>query len=373
MWRTPPIILAQLALAAAVSACASSAATPNAPPPPSVVAADVVVRDVEPADEFTGRLSAVEAVEIRARVAGYVTAVRYREGSDVAAGDVLFTIDARPYQAALTRAAAELARARARAAQTHDDATRAERLLAASAIPRAERDTAVAVAAQADAEVQGATAAVSLARLDVEFTQVRSPIAGRTGQALVSRGDYVAAGPAPTMLTSVNSIDPVHVYFTGDEQTYLRYGAHALASRASVGFADETGFPHEAKIDFVDNRVDPATGTIRVRAVLANPDHRLAPGLYARVRLTTQSAVRAVLVDDKAVLTDQDRKFVYALDKGDVATRRDVKLGRMVDGLRVVSEGLAAGDRVIIRGTQKVFPGMKVTIEAAAPKAGGPT
>jgi len=379
-WRTPPISLAQLvALAAAASACSTEAAAINAPPPPSVVANTVTVRDVDPWDEFTGRVAAVDSVEIRARVAGYVTAVRYREGSVVAAGDVLFTIDARPYQAALARATAELARARARSGQTHDDAARAEHLVAASAIPRAERDTAVSIAAQADAEVQGATAAVELARLDVEFTQVRAPIAGRTGQALVTRGDYVAAGPAPTVLTSVMSVDPVHVYFTGDEQTYLRYGNRTAAARAFVGLTDETGYPHEAKIDFVDNRLDAATGTIRLRAVLANPDRRFTPGLYARVRVSADSAAAAVLIDDKAILTDQDRKFVYALDTGDVAVRRDVKLGRVFDGMRVIKDGLHAGDRVIVRGIQKVFPGMKVTVEAppaapppAAGQPGGP-
>jgi len=372
-WRIPPVILAQLVSAAAASGCTSEAAPAHTPPPPAVVAAAVSVREVEPWDELTGRVAAVDAVEIRARVAGYVTAVRYREGSDVAVGDVLFTVDARPYQATLARATAELARARAHAGQTHDDAARAERLVAATAIPRAERDTAVAVAAQADAEVQAAAAAVELARLDVEFTQVRAPIAGRAGQKLVSRGDYVAAGPAPTVLTSVMSIDPVDVYFTADEQSFLRHGATAGKSRVFVGLSDETGFPHEAQIDFVDNRLDPATGTIRVRAVLANPDRRFTPGLYARVRLDAGGPVRAVLIDDKAILTDQDRKFVYTLGAGDVATRRDVKLGRMIDGMRVISDGLHAGDRVIVRGIQKVFPGMKVAVDAAAAQPGGPT
>ena len=371
-WRTTPFGIARLALAVAASACTTQAAPMNAPPPPSVVAIPVVARDVEPWDEFTGRVAAVDNVEIRARVSGYVTAVRYREGSDVKAGDVLFTIDARPYQAALARANAELARARARATQTHDDAGRAERLVATSAIPRAERDTAASLAAQAEADVQGALAAVDLAKLDVEFTQVRSPVAGRAGQALVTRGGYVAAAPSPSALTTVMSVDPIYVYFTGDEQAFLRFGTRAESARALVGLADEPGYPHEAKIDFVDNRLDPATGTIRVRAVLANPDRRFTPGLYARVRINTDAAVRAVMIDDKAILTDQDRKFVYALDKGDVAVRRDVKLGRMVDGLRVIKDGLHADDRVIIRGMQKIMPGMKVAVEAPPPEAAKP-
>ncbi len=380
-WRLPPIILAQAALAAlAASACTPEAASAPAPAPTAVVAAPVTARDVDPWDELTGRVEAVDTVEIRARVAGYVTAVRYREGSDVPAGAVLFTIDARPYQAALARATAELARARARSAFTRADAARAERLLSASAIPQVERDTATSVAAQAEADVQAQAAAVELARLDMEFTQVRAPIAGRTGQALVSRGDYIAAGPAPTLLTTVRSIDPVHVYFTGDEQIYLRYGATAVTRPAFIGLADETGYPHQATIDFVDNRVDPATGTIRVRAVLANPDHRFAPGLYARVRISGGTPTQALLIDDKAILTDQDRKFVYAVGAGEVATRKDVQLGRLVDGMRVIRSGLAPGDRVVTRGIQKVFPGAKLAVEApGAPDAakaaqpGGPT
>lgn len=375
-------------VAVTASACSSSAApAPAAAPPPTAVTTTTVeVRNVEPWDEFTGRVTAVDTIEIRARVAGYVTAVRFREGSDVAIGDVLFTIDSRPYQAAFARANAELTRVRAREKLTQDEAARAERLVASSAIPQTERDTAKALAAQAAAEVQAAIAALELARLDVEFTQVRSPIAGRIGQALVSRGDYVTAGPSPTVLTSLVSVDPVHVYFTGDEQTYLRYGTNTMSSHVLVGFADESGFPHEGKIDFIDNRIDPATGTIRLRAVLPNPDHRIVPGLFARVRLSAGVAANTVLIEDKAILTDQDRRFVYVVGPGDVATRRDVKLGRVSDGLRVIQEGLKAGDHVIVRGIQKVIPGAKVSVEApppaatpatpataATPKAGAPT
>ncbi|MEO8699598.1 MAG: efflux RND transporter periplasmic adaptor subunit [Kofleriaceae bacterium] len=198
-----------------------------------------------------------------------------------------------------------------------------------------------------------------------EFTQVRAPIAGRTGQALVTVGDYVAAGPAPTILTTVVSVDPVHVYFTGDEQTYLRFASRATGSPVFVGLADETGYPHEGKVDFIDNRVDAATGTIRVRAVVANPDHRFTPGLYARVRIAEGGTVKAMLVDDKAILTDQDRKYVYAVGAEATAVRRDIKVGRTIDGLRVVTEGLAAGDRVVVSGIQKVFPGAKVAIAGA--------
>lgn len=364
--RMPPQLprqrLAALLLLTAVSACASEAApAPAAPPPTPVGAAAVVLRDINPVNELSGRVEAIDAVGIRPRVGGYITAVHYKEGAEVAAGTVLFTIDPRPYHAALAKASAELTRAKARVDIARIDAGRVERLLASNAIAKAERDTVVSTAAQAEAEVAAAAAAVELARLDVEYTQVRAPFTGRTGQARVSRGDLVAAGSEP--LTTIVSLDPVYVYFTGDEQTFLRLAGHAVGSPASVGLADEAGFPHEAKIDFIDNRLDAATGTIRVRAVLPNKDQRFTPGLYARVRLAEANApVHAALIDDKAVLTDQDRKYVYVVGAGDTVERRDVKLGRVVDGLRVVTDGVKAGDRVIVSGIQKVFPGAKVAV-----------
>jgi multidrug efflux system membrane fusion protein len=328
----------------------------------------VELREVRPSEELTGRVEAIHRVEIRPRVSGYVTAVSYREGAVVTASSVLFVIDPRPYQAAYARAAAELARARARIELARTDAERAEKLLAANAIARAERDNAASSAAQAEAEVHAAQAALELARLDLEFTQVRAPIAGRTGRANVSVGDFVAAGPAPALLTTIVSVDPVYVYFTGDEQTYLRFASRAEKSAVDIGLTDETGFPHAGNVDFVDNQLDPATGTIRLRAVVANADHRLVPGLFARVRLPEGESIKVVLVDDKAVLTDQDRKYVYVLAADDTVARKDVKLGRIVDGMRVVSAGLSPGDRVIVTGVQKVFPGAKATIAMAGAK-----
>jgi multidrug efflux system membrane fusion protein len=366
-----PLLLApRLAPAILITACAASAAAPaQAPPPPAVAVEPAQLHAVHTASELTGRVEAVHHVELRPRVSGYVTAVRYREGAEVAAGAVLFTIDARPYQATLARAQAELARATARRELTKIEAGRAEKLLASSAIPRAERDSLVSTAAQAEAEVAGARAQVELARLDVEFTQVRAPIAGRTGRAAVSVGDYVQAGQTPIALTSLVSLDPVYVYFTGDEQTYLRFASHAERAAVTVGLADEPGFPHAGTVDFIDNRVDPATGTILVRAVIPNADRRLTPGLYARVRLPEGEPVQAIEIDDKAVLTDQDRKYVYVLGAGDTVERKDVKLGRALDGRRVVTAGLAPGDRVITSGIQKVFPGSKATVAATTKTA----
>ncbi|HEY4243950.1 MAG TPA: efflux RND transporter periplasmic adaptor subunit [Kofleriaceae bacterium] len=344
------------------AACNSAAATPpTAGPPPAIPvgAKTAIGKQVQGWNDLTGRVEAVSSVEIRPRVSGPIVAVNYREGATVKAGDLLFSIDPRPYQATLARAQAELAHAQARASLAHIDAGRADKLLDQSAIPRAERDTLASGAAQADADVRGAQAAVELARLDVEFTQVRAPSAGRTGQALVVKGDYVVAGPpAPTLLTTLVSEDPVYVYFTGDEATYLRLH-DAEHTRVQIGLADERDLPHAGTVDFVDNRLDPATGTIRLRAVVPNTDHRLAPGLYARVRLPEGTAQPAVLVDDKAVLTDQDRKFVYVVAPDGTAQRRDVTLGRIVDGLRIVT-GVKAGEQVIVDGTQKIGPGAHV-------------
>jgi membrane fusion protein, multidrug efflux system len=331
---------------------------------------EVAQKDINPFSELNGRVEAIDSVEIRPRVAGHITKIHYREGSEVKAGAPLFSIDARPYRAALARAKAELARAKARAELATIEAGRGEKLIAANAITAAERDSLSSLSTQAAAEVAAATAAVELARLDVEFTQIRAPVAGRTGQAMVSVGDFVSA---PALLTTVASVDPVYVYFTGDEQTYLRLAGETPdkteAMPVTVGLADETGYPHTGRIDFVDNRVDASTGTIRVRAVVPNPDKRLAPGLYARVRLAEAKAVPALLVDDKAILTDQDRRFVYKVGAGDTVERKDIKLGKVVDGLRVVNEGLAVGDRVIVSGIQKVFPGAKVTIAPPAAEA----
>lgn len=337
-----------------VAACEAGHTAPaaQAPPPTPVAVAPVEVKPVTPYDELSGRVDAIHRVDLRPRVSGYVTAVRYREGAEVAAGTVLFTVDARPYEAVYARAKAELARATARVELTRIENARTEKLVAATAVPHSELDTQKSVNAQAEADVAAARAALELARLDVEFTQVRAPFAGRTGRALVNVGDYVAP-TAP--LTSIVSVDPVYVYFTADEQTYLRYPDKAPVA---VGLADEAAFPHIGAIDFVDNHLDANTGTILVRAIVPNPDKRLAPGLFARVKVAASAAAPTALVAERAILTDQDRKYVYVLE-GDTVARRDIELGRTIDGMRVVNKGVKAGDRVVVDGIQKVFPGAK--------------
>jgi len=336
------------------------------PPPPQVSVATVLSKQVRQWDEFTGRVSAVETVELRPRVSGYVERVVYQEGQDVRKGDLLFVIDQRRYRAELDRAAANLERARSEARLALAQDVRAQVLVEAKAISREEFETRKAATAQGNAGVRAAEAAVASARLDLQFTQVRAPISGRAGRAMITTGNLAQADV--TVLTTLVSLDPVHVYFESDEQTYLRYnqltrdGDRAKADNAvRVGLANEQGYPHAGTVDFTDNQVDPRTGTIRARAVLRNPERVFTPGLFARVQLEGGNRAGALLIDDKAVLTDQDRKYVYVLGPKNAAMRKDIVLGRMVDGLRVVSSGLAQTDKVIVHGVQKVFfPGMPV-------------
>lgn len=362
----------------ALGGCSSQAA-PDAqmmPPPPAVSVAAALERDVRQWDEFTGRIEAVESVELRPRVSGYIEKVNYEEGQEVAKGDVLFVIDQRTYRAAWAQADAELARAKAHAELARKEAARAKTLADARAISAEEFDQRTAAVAQADAAVRAAEAARAVAALDLEFTEVRAPISGRAGRALVTAGNLVSTQPNATVLTTIVSLDPVYVVFQGDEQTYLDFTqdvrAEAGASVAErnpvqVGLSGEDGYPHTGALDFLDNRIDPATGTITARAVLDNADRALTPGLFARVKLQGNGKFRAVLIDDKAVLTDQDRKYVYVLGSENRALRRDVTLGRMVDGLRVVSAGLEAGETVLVHGVQKVFfPGMPVAPQVIA-------
>ena len=365
-------------LALAAAGCSSQAsAPPEAPPAPEVSVATVLSKQVRQWDEFSGRVAAIESVELRPRVSGYVQRVAYDEGSEVAKGDLLFVIDPRPYRAALDQALAQLERARAEARLARTQHERAQALIEARAISREEFETRRAATAQGDAGVRAAEAEVAAARLDLQFTEVRAPVAGRAGRALVTEGNLAQADA--TLLTTVVSQDPVHVHFEADERAFLRYQALARSGKRDaggnpvrVGLADETGYPHAGTVDFIDNQVDSATGTVRARAVLPNPDRMFTPGLFARVQLEGSAEFGALLVDDKAVLTDQDRKYVYVIGKGNAAERRDVELGRVVDGLRVVQSGLKPGDRVIVGGVQKVFfPGMAVAprqVAMAPPK-----
>jgi multidrug efflux system membrane fusion protein len=357
-----------LGLLTALAACNKNAAAPHAgmPPPPDVSVAAVVSKQVRQWDAFTGRVAATDSVEVRARVGGYIQRIAFKEGDEVKQDDLLFVIDPRPYKAALDSAAAQLDRARASAKLAQAQDQRAQSLIKTGAISRDDYDMRTASLGQANAEVRAAEAALATAKLNLEYTQVRSPIAGRVGRALLTLGNLAQADQS--VLTSVVSQDPVYVYFQPDEQTFLRYSELARkGERASsanpvrVGLSGDTGFPYEGTVNFVNNQVDPATGTIDARAVVPNPDRVFTPGLYARVQLEGSGQFDAVLIDDKAVLTDQDRKYVYVLGPENKAMRKDVTLGGMIDGLRVVQSGLGAGDKVIVTGLQKIFfPGAPV-------------
>lgn len=353
----------------AVGLAACGGGEPQQFPPPDVSVATVVQRSVTEWDDFTGRVEAVDTVQVRPRVAGHLTGVHFREGGTVGKGDLLFTIDDREYRAAAEAARADVARAEARVSLARQEFKRAQELIERKLVAERELDARRVEMQQAEADEMAARARLRKAELDLGFTRITSPIAGRAGEALVKPGNLVA--PGESLLTTVVSVDPVHVVFDGDERAYLRYQALARdGSRASsrdarnpvlVGLADEEGYPHRGEMDFLDNAVNPETGTIRGRAVVPNPDGIFTPGLFARVRLLGESQADAMLVHDQAVMTDQDRRYVYVIGEGNVAVRKDVVLGAKVEGLRIVTSGLAPGDKVIVNGVRKIFyPGQPV-------------
>jgi RND family efflux transporter MFP subunit len=353
---------------------------PAAPQPQAVTVAEVPEREITEWDEFTGRLEAVDQVEIRPRVSGYIKRVSFAEGKEVKKGEVLFEIDPRPYEADLARAVAELESARSAASLAKSEVQRAGKLVDMQAISREEFDSRTSAEVQGGAQVRALEAAVQTARLNLEWTRVRSPIAGRVSNALVTAGNLVQAGPpAGAVLTTVVSVDSMYLYFDSDEQTYLRYASRARSSGGTnwrtarlpvyLGLANESGFPHEGRLDFVDNQVDPRSGTIRTRAVFSNRSRALTPGLFARVKLVGTEKMNATLVRDAAIGTDQDRKFVLVVGPGDTLAYRPIVPGRLTDGLRIVTSGLKPGERIVVNGLMRVRPGMKVapTLTPMAP------
>jgi multidrug efflux system membrane fusion protein len=358
-----------VAVAVPVLLAACGGGGPQQPPPPGVNVAAVVKKSVTVWDEYSGHIEAIESAEIRPRVSGHLNRVNYQEGGLVEKGQLLFTIDNREYQAIADAARADASRAEARVALAKQDLSRAEMLVTDRAVSQGEVDQRHMEAQQAEADLLAARANLARADLDLSFTRITSPITGRAGEALIKPGNLVA--PNQSLLTTVVSVDPVYVSFTGDERAYLRYQELARAgTRESsrdvrnpvlIGLANEEGFPHPGEVDFVDNALNPATGTIRARAILPNPDGIFTPGLFARVRLLGASQTDALLINEQAVLTDQDRRYVYVVGKDNAAERRDVKIGPRVEGLVAVESGLKAGDKVIINGMRKIFfPGQPV-------------
>lgn len=355
-----------------------SEATPAAQAPaPQVSVAAALERDVTEWDEFTGRLEAVESVEVRPRVTGYIESVNFTEGSTVRKGDLLFVIDPRPYRAELSKAEAELARAIAGSELAAADAARSEKLVDIKAVSREEYDQRRNAAREATANVAAVRAALDAAKLNLEFTRITAPISGRISKAVVTAGNLVTGGSnAATLLTTVVSLDPMYVSFEGDEQVYLKYAelsrrgerqsSRDAANPVLMGLANESDYPHRGSMVFVDNQVDPRTGTIRARASFDNKDGYLTPGLFARVKLLGHNSYQAVLVDDRAIGTDQSQKFVYVVDAQNKVTYRPVKVGRLTDGLRIVQQGLQPGENVIVNGLQRVRPGVVVATERVA-------
>jgi RND family efflux transporter MFP subunit len=339
--------------------------------PPEVTVATPLARKVTDWDEYTGRLAAPETVEMRARVSGYLSAAPFTEGALVKKGELLFVIDPRPYRAALDEARAELTGARARLELAERDLVRAQQLFDARTISERDLDTREEERKAAAAAIDVARARVQAAELDLEFSEVRAPIAGRVGRKLVTVGNLVTGGTEDaTLLTTIVSVDPIHVYVNADEGAYLRYQRLAQAGErpssretpnpVRLQLADEQGFPHEGHMDFVDNRLDPATGTIQGRAVFPNPDGVLTPGLFARVQLIGEGPYDALLVPDQAIGTDQAQRVVHVVGDDAVVRAVPVVLGRQEGALRVIRSGLKPDDRVIINGLQRARPGAVV-------------
>jgi multidrug efflux system membrane fusion protein len=341
--------------------------------PPTVSVIQPVARDVVEWDEYIGRLESPETVEVRARVSGYLDKVHFKEGKEVKKGDRLFTIDPRPYQAEFDHANAEYERMVSQTDLAKNDFERAQRLIVTQAISEEDYDTKAKTYASTQAAMKSAKASMDLAKLNLEFTEIHSPINGRISRALVTEGNLISSGVSgsgATLLTTIVSLDPLYCYADPDERAILKYlrlrregtrvGARDEPIPVEMGLADEVGFPHKGYIDFVDNRIDPNTGTLRGRGVFPNADHSLSPGFFARVRFPGSGKYPALLIPDRALGADQAQKFVYVVTAEKKVEFRPVKIGPMIDGLRVVKEGLKPGEVVIVEGLLRVRPGVVV-------------
>lgn len=346
-----------------------------APAAAMVDVAEVRQQDVTEWKQYSGHLEAVERVEVRPQVSGVLTAVHFKDGSLVRKGEPLFTIDPRPFEAEVARAQAQLAGAEARAAYTADDLARGQRLLADNAIARRDFDEKQNAAREARANLQAAQAALQTAQLNLEYTRITAPIAGRASRAEVTVGNLVAPANAAALTTLV-SADRIYAAFDVDEQSYLQMinAAHGKDLPIHLGLADSEDYPLTGQLSSIDNHLDSTSGTIRLRALLDNHDGRLVPGLYVRVKLGSPTQHKAILIDEKAVGTDQAKRFVLVVDAKGQTAYREIQLGSLQDGLRIVDSGLAAGEHIVVNGLQRVRPGDTITphpvqMGAAAPKA----
>jgi RND family efflux transporter MFP subunit len=364
---------------AALSGCAPTNAAgggPGGPPPVSVVGA--VTRDVQEFDEYSARLEAPETVDLRARVGGTLEAVHFRDGQRVRRGDLLFTIDSRVFAAELARAQAQRNAAQTALELSRAEIARAEKLLPMQAVSQQEIDQLRAGVRNAEANLAATGAAVRAAELNVGYTRITSPITGRVGRSNVTAGNLVGAGDP--VLATVVSTERVYAYFDASETTFLRYvraaqdgsrpSSRETANPVAMGLANEQGFPHQGRMDFVDNRLNPATGSIRGRAVFDNKAGLFTPGLSARIKLVGSAPYNATLIPERAITTDQTRKVVLVVGNNNMVEPREVQLGALIDGMRVV-KGLKTGERVIVEGQQRAFPGAPVTPQALKTDARG--
>jgi len=346
-----------------LSGCGRSQA--SAPPdaaasaPPQITVAQVIARPLHHWEELTGTLQAVNVVAVHPRVSGYVDSVQFVEGARVKREQLLFQIDPRPFQLEVDRLNAELARAQSKLEFANAGRARAERLFAQNAIAREEYEQLTSAQTEAQADVASIHAQLGTARLNLDFTHVRSPIDGRVSRAIITPGNLVSS---TDVLTNVVSDDPIYAYFDTDEATYLKFAKQDAAARSPVylGLAGESGYPHEGKLDFLDNQVDPRSGTIRARAIFDNKDGRFTPGLFGRIKLVSRDSYDAILIDDRAIGTDLGKKYVLVLKSDDSLEYRLVDLGPDIDGLRVVTSGLQPSDVIVVNGLQHVMPGIKV-------------
>ena len=363
-----------LLLVPVLAACGQSQSQPQAtaPPPPLVTIAKPTSKMIAEQDEYVGRFVAVESVEVRARVSGYLDAIHFQDGQLVKAGDLLFTIDRRPFQIALAQAQASLAQAKASLAFAESDLARAQGLAIGTVITQQTFDQRTQAKRAAEASVAAQQAAERQATLDLEFTELRAPVSGRIGDRRVSIGNLVTGGTSgnTSLLATIESIDPIRFEFTLDEASYLRYGDlitdgaganRGLTLPVKLKLLSESAFSHEGKLDFVDNAIDRSSSTIRARAVFANPGGKFTPGMFARVRIAAAPPKDELLVPDVAIGAEQVRKFVLVVDAENVARPKYVTLGPVVDGLRVITQGLTPDDNVIINGLMRARPGAKVT------------
>ena len=360
-----------LGICLVLAGCSQPAAERSGDGPLPVKVSYPVEREVTAYSDATGRTEAVDSVQVRARVWGYIDRFNFKEGQLVKKGDVLFEIDPRTYQAALTQAEGNLASAQAKANRLEEDLKRAELLRTRQAISPQDYDKTVGDRGEAAASVTALKGIVDQAKLDLGFTKVTAPVSGRVGRAIVTEGNLVQSGQTGgTVLTTIVSVDPMYVYFDVDERTVLRVRQLIREGKAKsardvpipvfLGLANEDGYPHKGTIDFVDNQVNPKTGTLRLRGVFANTDEALAPGYFARVRVPIGFPHRALFISDRTVDSDQGQKIVYVVDPSNKVVVRPIRLGDLHDGWRSVEGGLKAGERVLVTGLQQVRPGQIV-------------